>query len=248
MNALSWAAYEKLGFNQRKHIERSIAILDASACNALFNPSNRADITNFLKENEATPSRASVNHITRIQDLSEKYWEDQLSRFSGISYKGPEYIDWRFLKHPFVNYTVLAPDPHGKEGIATVRVEQVKNTDKKIIRILDMLPAIGHVDNLVGTVLAFARENDAIMADFFCASTPFAQAVCPDPFISLKSHLPYDLPMLFQPVEWRERKSINMMLDANPEFKDLSFDSMYSTKADGDQDILLNEGYATVSL
>lgn len=246
MNSLSWAAYEKLGYQQRKHIARSVAILDAAACNTLFNPQATLEHRSFFTASEVLPNSAQPHLLKSVSGLSDAYWSSHMARCLGTSYKGPEYLQWRFIDHPFLHYSIVSPDPKGERGLAVVRVEKVKNSTTRILRILDMLPVTGYEDVLTDTVLQFGLSHGAILADFFCASETYATQVCPAPFIPLNDHLPFDIPMLFQPIEWRERKSINMVLDVNPEFAELTFDTMYCTKADGDQDVFLNPDYETI--
>ena len=116
------------------------------------------------------------------------------------------------------------------------------------MRVLDLLPVIGNEQDLVNTVLQFGIDHGGILADFFCVSSRYADIVCPAPFIGLKKHIHFDIPMLFQPMEIRKRKSINMVLDCNKEYSNINFDIFYATKADGDQDVFLNDDYRTISL
>jgi hypothetical protein len=102
--------------------------------------------------------------------------------------------------------------------------------------------------SLPGSPALWVGSFNCVLADFFCVSKGYCDEVCRPPFIGLSEHREYSVPMLFQPIEVRERKSMNMVLDCDSEFKKVSFEEFYATKGDGDQDQSINEDYRTASL
>ncbi|MDK2954755.1 MAG: hypothetical protein PWQ57_251 [Desulfovibrionales bacterium] len=247
LNAHSTTAYGKLGFRINDSIERMVAILDAERCIEEFGVINDAEKVSFYKDNQAQYAQSSWDILTSVAEISEAYWEDALSNFCCISYKGPRYLDWRYLRHPFLKYHLISLDSRGKSGIAAVRLEQIRGRNAIVLRILDFLPCSGKEKELAVAVCAFGRKHRAILADFFCASSRYAQQLLTVPFLPLSFHSLYEVPMLFQPLEVRKRKSINMVWDFQKHFGELGFDDFYATKADGDQDVFINPEYSTVS-
>jgi hypothetical protein len=248
VNSYSTKAFKTLGFSIAPEIERMVAILDPARLQEMIEGVDAATDSDRLRELGAKPADADYVVLDAGSKISEAYFEDAVERFHAISYKGPEYIKWRYFEHPLLKYQVLALDAEGKNGIATVRVERVKGAEGLVLRILDFLPVRGFESELTDAVLSFGREHGAVLADFFCSSFTFAEQICPSPFVPLSIHSALNIPRLFQPLEVRERKSINMVMDANEEHKTVDFESIYTTKADGDQDVWVNDNYTTIKL
>ncbi len=250
MNQLSCNSYEKLGYSMINEVERKVVIVDAEECLSLFGNDSIKGQKDFLRESAEWCSMVKQGYsvIQSIADISEDYWIDHLHRFAVSSCKNLEVLKWRYMKHPYIDYKIIALDPKAKRGLSVVRLEKIKDVDERVLRILEMMPVYGYEQDLAKAVLNFGRDHNAILADFFCVSKSYSDEICPLPFIGLSEHREYDVPMLFQPIEIRERKSINMVLDFNSEFKKISFEEFYATKGDGDQDQFINEDYKTASL
>lgn len=250
VNQLSYNSYEKLGYPMINEIERKIAVMDAGKCLFLFGNDSIKGQKEFLRESAERCSRIRQDYVViqDFSDISEDYWIDHTQRFAISSYKNLEVLKWRYLNHPYIYYNIITIDPEAKKGLSVVRLEKIKGVDGRVLRILEMLPVRGYEEDLTRAVLSFGRDHGLILADFFCVSKKYCDEVCRSPFIGLSEHREYAVPMLFQPIEVRERKSINMVLDCNGEFKRVSFEEFYATKGDSDQDQSINEDYRTVSL
>ncbi len=250
MNELSLKAYEKLGYPVCPEIERRVAILDADACYMLFQNKESAGQEGFFREMAARvpASKTGYDLIHDVTAVSEAYWQAHLGRCKATSRKDKEALKWRYVDHPYIKYKILGLGQRAERGLAVVRIEPIKGHASRVARILEMFPVQGHEPELVKAVLAFASEEGCVMADFFCGSSALAAAICPEPFVSLKVHREYFIPMRFQPIEIRARRSINMVLDLDEPHRHVTFDDLYVTKGDGDQDVYVNPEYKTISV
>lgn len=243
-NSYSLKAYKNMNFVLNDEIERRIAFLDKGKCLELFlNNRNKTFINSNIAKN---PKTIFYLHAS-IKNISDNYWKNLLANTKVLSYRGLDYLQWRFFKHPYINYTVISSDPTANDGLAILRIEEIKNSTYKIARIVDLMPVKDHEHKLLDAILSFCYEAGVVFIDFYCISYKIAETVCPKPFVSLTEHKIYDIPMLFQPIEIRERKSINFVLSRNIDAF-FSFEDMYATKADSDQDVYLNTDYKTVLL
>jgi hypothetical protein len=250
LNQLSYNSYEKLGYPVRNEIERKVAIIDAGKCISVFGNEKKEGQFDFLRENEVAPSYKKMKYteIDNIENISELYWLNHIERFQTTSCKNKSALKWRYSDHPYIKYKYIAIDDRAEKGLAVVRIEEIKGMKGKVLRILELFPVKGYEMEIALAVLRNAYEEGAILADFFCVSKKYCDLICPPPFLSLSEHREYDIPMLFQPLEIRKRKSINIVLDHNPSLRDISFEDFYATKGDGDQDQYVNEDYQTISL
>lgn len=250
MNELSLRSYEKLGYSARNEIERKIAILDAGKCMELFGNDEIEGQKDFLKgvEIESVAGNTGYFEIKDPGNISGKYWKSHMERCDITSLKDRRVLKWRYFDHPYINYDLIAMDPEAGKGLAVVRVERIKDQKENVLRVLELFPVQGYERDLVKAVISFGIDKGAVMSDFFCVSKRSCEEICPEPFVSLAEHREYQVPMLFQPIEVRERKSINMVLDCNEGLDDVSFNQFCATKGDGDQDVFVNPDYRTVSL
>ena len=248
MNTYSRVAYSKMQYEISNQIERMLVFLDANACKSLFARKNEKERKVFIQKHVVPTKKIKHYIIDSINILSDNYWTNQIKRFQAIYYRGIDYLEWRFLKHPYLQYHIIAADQRGQRGIAVVRLEKIKYHPALVLRIVDLLPILGQEEQLAQAVISFGQKHGAILADFFCASSEYAKCLCPLPFVALKDHISYDIPMLFRPIEIRERKSINMAMDTDKKFSSVTIEKLYATKADGTQDVCLNEDYKTILL
>lgn len=243
-NSYSKKAYNSMGFSLNDEIERKIAFLDEEKCIELFsNDENDA----FIRSNIVKFKESNFFLHKSIDTISDNYWNSLLKNMRVVSYRAPDYLQWRFFEHPYINYKIVSDEKNAENGIAVLRIEQIKNSPYTIARIVDLMPVTGQENRLLDAVISFCNQEKIVFVDFYCISYTIAEIVCPKPFISLKEHKQFDIPMLFQPIEIRERKSINFVLNKNINIP-FDFNDMYATKADSDQDVYLNTDYKTVLL
>lgn len=243
LNNLSLNAYGKLGYSIRNEIERRIAVLDSKKCIELLvdNKVNGQKEFFMQKEVNCLPGSIKYFYIKDAEGLSERYWLDHVERFPVTSIKDARVLKWRYFEHPHIDYKVISLDREAKTGLAVLRMEGIRGSRGKVLRILELFPARGYERELVKAVLKFGFDQKAILADFFCVSERYCDEICGSPFVPLSEHMPYRVPMLFHPVEVREETSINMVMDHDKGIDVLSFDDFYATKGDSDRDVFIRD-------
>ncbi len=110
MNSLSKSAFGKIGFPMKDEIERKIAVLNVEKCVELFTKTE--DQSEFIKNHFSGSSKCEKSEFVELNKehkLSTKYWLDHLVRCPITSFKDPAAIEWRYLKHPYIDYHLIAP-------------------------------------------------------------------------------------------------------------------------------------------
>lgn len=189
--------------------------------------------------------------VQTAAELSDEYWQGLLRSGIACFRRDPAWLEWRYFRHPHIDYTIISPEPSQAAGIAVVRCERLAELDCLVVRLLEFLPTPGHHEALAGAVARYMLDQGGALLDFFCAHDAWS-ARFPSAFVRPQDHRPYDIPYLLQPPEWRERRSINVLTTRNrrrrgalPELDD---GGLYLTKGDGAQDIVLSHGYRSAHL
>lgn len=242
LNNKSFISYQRVfdKKNFKSEVSRKVAIIDGINCDKLFNPEKNLERSNFLIDNAVKLTKCKTSQIINLSMISEKYWEDHIGRFRNSSDRRKKYLDWRFVKHPYMKYNILSIDPKADKGLAIVRIEKMKNLNFNALRILDLLPAIGFEADIQNLVLNFAKNNNCIFADFFCSFEKKMGEICFHPFLDFKTHRNFNIPYRLQPPEIIEKKSFNLFINFNSD-KDLKTEAFYTTKTDGEMDLYFDQ-------
>lgn len=256
MGATDWvrSIYQsRFGFEYCNNIERFLAVIDPQACFELLGRNRclaEADRSSLAELGAKSDQAQSTSFFESQWDslANECYWSDHLSRTSATCSRRFEWLKWRYKDHPHLKYVPISADQDSATGVAFVRVEQIRDLDFRVLRVLDFLPTSGSEAELASAIVAYGFQVGASFVDFFCSSTSVADGLG-EAFFRGSVRRDLDFPRLFFPLEWRERWSINASLRDNrnsPESLKLS--DVYFTKADPSQDILLNREYVTKGL
>ncbi|MDA9106209.1 hypothetical protein N9J74_01665 [Candidatus Pelagibacter sp.] len=226
--------------NFKSEVKRKIAIIDSVNCNKIFNPEKNLEKLNFFTDNESKIKNCKTNQVHNLTDISDKYWEDHIKRFVNSSDRRKNYLEWRFLQHPYMKYNILSLDSKANKGLAIVRIEKIKNCNFNALRVLDLFPVEGFESDILNLVLNFGKVNDCIFADFFCSSEKKTNEICFGSFIDFEKHRKFDIPYRLQPPEVIEKKSFNLFINFNND-KELKTEEFYSTKTDGEMDLYFDQ-------
>jgi GNAT superfamily N-acetyltransferase len=159
--------YQQLGFQYVKSCSRWIAILDPVATISLaVDPSEmsvkraRARAVHvetpepFYISQQVPPGAAALSAVV----LSDSLAFDRTQA----------YLAWRYERHPFLRYVFLSlGDPAAPEGIAVLRVEDVRGRPGKTLRILEFIAAADQSKRLGEAVLAYGFKHGCAYADIF---------------------------------------------------------------------------------
>lgn len=192
-------------------------------------------------------SAATAYVLKEDADALGEEWRPALAQRSRVyTDKTVEYLSWRYFRHPSIPYAVISDRAEGG-GVAVLRLERISEPRMSVGRITEFLPREGGEQALAAAVAGYLIEKNAAFADFFCAAESYGAAL-PRPFVQPQEHAVYRAPRLFQPLEWRERDSINASLCKGAGWKtlpDIDFSSFYLTKGDSSQDVEVNPEYKT---
>mgnify|MGYP001320659190 CR=1 FL=1 len=242
LNNKCYRSYQRV-FNKKnfkEEVNRKIAVIDSINCNKIFNIEKNLEKLNFLTDSESKIKNCKVNQVYDLKDISEKYWNNHIERFENSSDRRKNYLEWRFLQHPYMKYNILSLDSKANKGLAIVRIEKMKNFNFNALRILDLFPVKGFEPDILNLVLNFGKENNCIFADFFCSSEKKMSEVCFDPFIDFEKHRNFNIPYRLQPPQVTEKKSFNLFINFNDD-KELKTEEFYSTKTDGEMDLYFDQ-------
>ena len=248
-NKRSLRSYQRI-FDKKNFIpevNRKIAIIDSFNCNEVFNWEKNIEKSDFINKNEAKLTKCKPNQIFDISLISEKYWEDHIGRFLNTCDRRKKYLEWRFVKHPYMKYNILSIESKAEKGLAIVRIEKIKNLNIKVLRIMDLLPARGFEQDLQNMVLNFAKDNNCILVDFFCSFEKKINEICSQPFVDFADHKNFNIPYRFQPPEVIEKKSFNLFINFNFDHNLLA-NEFYTTKTDGEMDLYFDQSGQAVLL
>ncbi|MCH9681901.1 MAG: hypothetical protein K0V04_10740 [Deltaproteobacteria bacterium] len=249
---------QHLGGHYCHDMRRLILVGDVDALRrivALAPGSAAIDLGWFRSKAEATAELATGKRWVQVETASElrdDYWQAMLASGRPCCGRTPAWIDWRYFRHPHIDYAVITTEASQSAGIAVVRREALAlEPECHAVRLLEFLPTPGQEHALAGAVARFAKDTGCALLDFFCAHDEVLHQL-PPAFVRPEDHRAHDIPYLLQPPEWRERRSINLLSIRNRRKRrvlpELGGGQIYLTKGDGAQDIFLNRGYRSAHL
>ena len=256
MGATQWVKTiytTQFGFTYQHNIPRSVMVGDDVVCRDLLarNPElagqDLSRLGVWADQTRQAAEGAETYSITDFGSLSPRYWTEHRARCRATVSKEPVIMEWRYFRHPAMGYDIISGDANQDSGIAVLRTEAMRDSDVKIVRLVEFMPSRGGEARLAGAVARYLLDRKAAFADFFCGSSPVIGQL-PVPFVAGEAHHPYRFPRMFQPLEWRERYSINASFrraSNRADLPEIGLNDVYFTKGDPSQDILLNREYVT---
>ena len=137
------------------------------------------------------------------------------------------FLQWRYEQHPSFRYEVL----RDSSGFAAYRIEEVRDSSLKVMRIVDFLGGPG----LAAKLAEAAQAAGVVFSDFSCTSEPFGVALEEAGF-QREERLPAELPGRFQPLDFSDRPIVSCFWVAPRLAVDLGAEDLYVTRADSDLD------------
>lgn len=260
MGATQWVKTiytQQFGFEYQHNIGRAIMIgasdnlISLLKCNKDITIINIDLIDKWYTETLKAAENGHYVFIKEIGALNGQYWHDHLNRCKATVSKDSAYINWRYFQHPHITYEIISTDTSQTSGIAVLRVETIRDSESRIVRMVEFLPTENNEGLLAQAVARYLIDKQALFLDFFCGSRYYLDRYFVSPFLLEKDHQPFFFPRMFQPLEWRERYSINASFGRNGRINALPkihLDDVYFTKGDPSQDIVLNREYVTRNL
>jgi hypothetical protein len=156
--------------------------------------------------------------------------EPQTSTMSGpavAACRDEAFLQRRYEEHPTFRYELL----RDSSGFAAYRIEQVRNSRLKVMRIVDFLGG----PRLAAKLADAAQAAGVVFADFSCTSAQFGAAL-EEAWFQREDRLPAELPGRFQPLDFSDRPIVSCFWAAPRLEVDFGADDLYVTRADSDLD------------
>lgn len=132
------------------------------------------------------------------------------------------FLRWRYDEHPRFRYEILRGS-----GFAAYRIEQVRDSPARVMRIVDFLGG----SELAEALAEAAERERVVFADFSCTAAPFGAELERAGFERDER-----LPRRFQPLDFSDRPPVCCFWAAARLAVDFASDDLYVTRADSDLD------------
>lgn len=239
MNDMADRAFRKLGMTIIPEISRRVAVLDHDALAMLI------EQVGFAKEARCLPAACTLPGRRWYQLAGTAVVPDRVLDFQAQSIpfaagRSRYWLNWRYDRHPFISYAVIAADPDGDGGVAVARLEAVFGTSRVTCRVTEFMDAPGGGRALLEAVVGFARDHGALIADYFTTSATRARAFdavtgAAREGVRSNPRVPY----MYQPFAFNRRNAMNMVISTGGRApRDIDLSGFHATKGDSDQDIL----------
>ena len=248
--------YTRLGFEMLPDVPRWIGIFDLDKTVSLLKEGESDGerdalgdrCTEYLVATETDRSEEAVVEVVGwsgpLGASWDSTWSEIISPLMVGCGKDSAYLNWRYAEHPTFTYeTRLAQEKASGRalGLTVFRVEQIRDRDERILRVVEFLSTAEAEGPLAQAVVQAARDHGVIFADFYCTSKKATEALESIGFKrSVSSESGPHFPSLFQPLEFGEF-SLNGTFWLSDRLRDqigelLKLDDFYVTKTDSDQD------------
>ncbi len=174
----------------------------------------------------------------------DRFWNERIASRQIGTNRDASYMNWRYVDHPMYRYECrLARHPSTGEilGAVVFRIEQIKNRNDKVLRLVEFIGLAESGNVLAQTVIESALAHHVTFADFYCTS---ARSAAPLQNVGFRLENWHEgqpaIPTRFQPLEGGHFKMTGAFRLSKP-FKMqwgplLPSSDFYVTKSDGDMD------------
>lgn len=188
-----------------------------------------ADGEESLRSFTLVQNDTRVESVKQISKEYDDFWQKVRERHPVTIERTSEYLKWRYLDHPFLDYQFLAVRQVGKlAGFLVYRFEEADGF--KIARIIDFAAEESAEVLLLNEFLSRASEAGANAADFMFSGPFYRNSLKATGFFDVLGTDFAKFPIRFNPLSY-SKFVINIAYDIPAPFKDV-----YLTKGDSDQD------------
>lgn len=178
-------------------------------------------------------SASEVVPITTFDKAWDASWQELRSLYPVTIERSSQYLNWRFVKNPFINYVIFAVPEEAKfSGYIILRVE--KGREFSACRIVDLIGKPRAIPKLILTAQGFAQKEQFDFIDFFTSSTIYDEALEKAGFYHYNPETSQEPPVFILPVD-RSRFDINFAYKFVKTVTKPTQD-WFVCKADGDKD------------
>jgi len=223
--------YLKNGFNSYGDLNRYVGILNKKRLEDFV-------VQRISKDCLESKGEIKLNRIRKLNDDYDIFWNHVKDQFPITVNRTRQYLTWRYLDHPLIDYHFMTLNRNNKMvGYCVIRFED-KNEALIACRIIDLVIKQGYEDELIQQIINYCYGK-ADFIDFFCTGNFYEEVLTRKNFFNnLNSN--FTIPSFFNPLDLNRKPSINFVYK-NINFK-LNKEQMddpnlwYFVKGDSDQD------------
>lgn len=184
---------------------------------------------------------AKVGKFERIQKINSKYeqfWEKIKKRYPITVNRTKEYLKWRYLEHPIIDYHFMEFLMNNElKGFAVIRFED-NNKEVKAARMVDLICEKIHDVDILNHIISYCNKKVDFI-DFFCTGNFYEKGLKHTDFFN-NNVKGLKIPTVFNPIDFNRRQDINFFYSNNSKNQyDIDLNNMnnwYLVKSDSDQD------------
>ncbi len=238
--------YQGLGFNMfhKQRFCRYVLNMDVKTFEVVKKMQQNSDqakkLFDVVPYNLSTSSWENENTVIEIrkENFNALTVDFKYDVFA-TTYRDKNYLQWRFLDHPYIDYQFIASVSQNKMGAYAVsRRERLNPTEHYATRIVDVYGHDNCLSGVIKEVLRRAKKNNDIFVDF-CAFGAVHQATFMNlGFTRLQNEEVALLPQVTAPIENRSNDEF-IGLFSNKyknEIEKLTEKDIFFTRADSDRD------------
>ncbi|MEK7541933.1 MAG: GNAT family N-acetyltransferase [Patescibacteria group bacterium] len=179
-SAIAEGILQKRGWTHLGILRRYVGVLDPTGASLLAEDHSLAGRCVLREERSRETPTPAVETVERFSDDVDAFWRTYRRGIRYAVERDQQFLRWRYCAHPFFRYTLFQIKDGGGRlaGISVVRMEEVKGLERPqtVCRIVEFLAFPEYREPLLRHAVRYAREQRAVLIDFFCASRAYATA------------------------------------------------------------------------
>lgn len=224
--------YENISGHDLGNLNHYIVILNKKNLEIYFDQE--------LSQNEASLNCEKL-YFSRIKNLKSDYsyfWKKVSKRYTITVNRNENYLSWRYLEHPLIDYHFLElRDNEELVGYCVLRFED-NNKEIKAARIIDLIVFENYEFQIFQHIIQYCK-NKVDFLDFFFTGNYYTSSLKKSNFFNNAiENLPF--PTVFNPLDKHRQSKINFFYRCNIEneigFNLKNINNWYIVKGDSDQD------------
>jgi hypothetical protein len=226
----------RMGWDDFGELARYVCVLDVRGARALTETGGLEWPAGAPLKGWGPPEGVSVKPVERFSGEATQLWDKTWGASAAGTRRSAEFLNWRYTRHPVFSYRLFEARRGGRlVGLAAYRVEQVRDAQVRVGRIVELVSEAGLESCLLKAVIDDARLQEVAALDFFCSSRRFSAVMGRCGFLPGGDGAAAQIPALFQPID-RRRTAIPFMAYLRNLPDAAGAYDWYVTKGDGDQD------------
>ncbi|MDE4907288.1 GNAT family N-acetyltransferase [Methanogenium marinum] len=197
-------------------------------------------LLNIFESRNIQPIASEDKKVVRINSCNiDNFTIGYTFKENAIVFRDIEYIRWRFINNPYINYSVIAYVIDKKIfAYAIARRERLVPTDLYVTRIVDIYGEDSFIDTVVSKIITDANERRDVYIDFSAFGERYGNILKKIGFICVKDDDVCLFPQVTSPIENRPNLEY-FGLYSKPYQERISLmteEDVYFTRADSDRD------------